>query len=53
MKSSDEAVNTSMHISCIEYSDPAKKETAANGRFVYGGERGIRTLDKAFDPILP
>src|SRR6185437_5355534 len=33
---------------------PSKKQNAPFGAFWFsGGERGIRTLDQAFDPILP
>ncbi len=34
-------------------SPPDTKKPAKAGFFVSGGERGIRTLDRAFDPILP
>jgi hypothetical protein len=32
---------------------PTKKALKNQGFLQFGGERGIRTLDKAFDPILP
>src|SRR5690606_33087243 len=48
-----ERPESTLEVSSTPLSPPDTKKAPCGALFVSGGERGIRTLDRAFDPIHP